>query len=848
MRWAIGIILSCLLTSSAYAKTLSFHDAIPQTVVDWKKTLILSKFPPGLGALTDIDVSIKTSIDGLIQVENLENQSTAISSLTNIDVMVTRPGGSIIAASVADAKTDDQFSAYDGVQDFDGSSGKEYPLHALKEEKTALHNLSTEDIALFTGTDFVELPVVAFGETVFTGVGHLAAEAKIVAAASVDVTYTYTEPDVSVQIVPAGPFAVGQQATYTLLIRNVGVDKTVDSIMVNDVLPAGFTFVSASGAKWTCTQSNQVVTCTHPEVLAPGASLPPIVIVVKVVAGAPPSVSKTSSVHTRGDVQESNNVATLGLFIAGGGEGTPSLPSIPRSQPIVSHTQAVDSGEFSQEEEEAFRFSEEHGAFGGPTKPGSGNVALYDAQGCPLPEEYQHPHPLPESCLTFVPDSPLHFGDSTGHPYESFIEVLKKTQLKEESKDFLLSGYGDGNVGPDDPLTREALTKLALLSACRPIAGDIMRTGKDVGVIQGDPDGNLRGMDRVNNAEALAILLRSANALPKGYVLYSPLVWYEPYVHFAQMHHLIPLEFDPAAIMTRGELSKLVLDTMALNPDPQIYGYVAQINFFHQQWQPLQNLYSPMILVGRFEPQEGSTCDTRVPHILSCLAYDPWREVTFSDIEPQDTFFKETDLLRRTRIAPQGDYIFSGHGNHSTGVQQSYFQHGTFEFQPYRLATRLEVVKVALVSNCIPILDYIPRGTPLFTDIDKEFIGNDLHDFTARVFYTAALHGIIKGYPDGSARPHALVNALEALAILQRSAGAIPDGYQPKAVSLPGLQPDGWYREYVSLAQDYHFLPSEPLMDPVRRSTLSELLVKTMQLSEDIRVRAYMISIGALMH
>ncbi|OGJ56007.1 hypothetical protein A2635_00895 [Candidatus Peribacteria bacterium RIFCSPHIGHO2_01_FULL_51_9] len=848
MRWVLGFVLF-LLTGSVHAKTLSFSDTIPPMVVDWEDILILSKFPPGLGALTGIDVNIKASIDGKIQVENLENQSTTISSLTNVDIMVTRSDGSIIAASVADVATEDQFGAYDGVQDFHGSSGREYPLSVAKEEKSTLTNLSKEDLALFTGTDFVELPVVAFGETVFTGIGHLMAEAKISAAASIDVTYTYTEPNVSLQIIPAGAFAIGKQTTYTILVRNVGIDETVDTITVTDVLPAGFTFVSASGAKWTCTHASQVVTCMHSDVLAPNVSLAPLVIVVQTNSTVASSVSKTASVNTRGDVYMANNSATIGLFIAGGSknEEIPSSPSVPRSQPTVSHSQAFDSEELSPTEE-VFRFSEEHGAFGGPTKPGSGSVTLYDAQGCPLSEEYQRPHPLPESCLIFVPDRPLRFGDSTGHPYESFIEVLKKIQLKEGSMDFLLSGYGDGNVGPDDPLTREALTKLALLSTCRPFTGDIMEAGKRAGVIQGDPDGSLRGMNHVNNAEALAILIRSANALPKGYVLYSPRTWYEPYVHFAQTHRLVSPNFDPAGIMTRGELTKLVLDIMALNPDPRIYGFIAQIDFRHQQWQSFQNFYTPMTLVGRFEPQEGSTCDTRVPHILSCLAYDPWREVTFSDVDPKDLFFRDIDLLRRTRIAPQGDYVFSGHGNHSTGVQQSYFQHGAFEFQPYRPATRLEVVKIALVSNCIPILDYIPQGTPTFTDVDKKLTGGDLHDFTSRVFYTAALHGIIKGYPDGSARPHANVDHLEVLAILQRSAGAVPEGYEPKDVSRPELQSDGWYRTYVSFAQEYHFLPSESLTHPVPRSTLSALLVKTMQLSEDIRVRAYMTSVGALMH
>ena len=54
---------------------------------------------------------------------------------------------------------------------------------------------------------------------------------------------------------------------------------------MTDTLPAGLTYNSASGTGWTCSAAGQVVTCTHAPTLNPGASLPPLTLVVNVARG-----------------------------------------------------------------------------------------------------------------------------------------------------------------------------------------------------------------------------------------------------------------------------------------------------------------------------------------------------------------------------------------------------------------------------------------------------------------------------------------------------------------------------------------------------------------------------------
>ena len=90
-----------------------------------------------------------------------------------------------------------------------------------------------------------------------------------------------------VSIVKSGPPTVtaGGSVTYTFAVANAGPSDAAN-LTVTDTLPAGVTFVSASGGGWTCTNSGNVsVTCTRPT-LAAGATAPTITVVVTAPAQA----------------------------------------------------------------------------------------------------------------------------------------------------------------------------------------------------------------------------------------------------------------------------------------------------------------------------------------------------------------------------------------------------------------------------------------------------------------------------------------------------------------------------------------------------------------------------------
>ena len=108
-----------------------------------------------------------------------------------------------------------------------------------------------------------------------------------------------------------GNFTVGMNGTFTLTANNtLGNSPTVGNYSIVDTLPAGLSFVSASGTGWACGNVMQVVTCTSSTVIPAGGANPnPITLVVNVLGTAPNQVinSATISGGTEPPVNTGNN-------------------------------------------------------------------------------------------------------------------------------------------------------------------------------------------------------------------------------------------------------------------------------------------------------------------------------------------------------------------------------------------------------------------------------------------------------------------------------------------------------------------------------------------------------------
>ncbi|MBL0140682.1 MAG: DUF11 domain-containing protein [Betaproteobacteria bacterium] len=124
---------------------------------------------------------------------------------------------------------------------------------------------------------------------------------------------TILAPDLTIAKTHAGNFTSGVNGTYTISASNgAGSLATTGVVTVLDTLPAGLTYVSGSGAGWTCGAAGQVVTCTTSNVIAAGTSAPAITLTVAVSSTAIPSVLNIVTVSGGGEpaAAANNNTAS----------------------------------------------------------------------------------------------------------------------------------------------------------------------------------------------------------------------------------------------------------------------------------------------------------------------------------------------------------------------------------------------------------------------------------------------------------------------------------------------------------------------------------------------------------
>ena len=117
-----------------------------------------------------------------------------------------------------------------------------------------------------------------------------------------------TAPDLTItKTATTATFAVGTNATFEIVVENVGSGATTGAITVTDTVPADLTVVSAAGTDWDCAATTgQNVSCDYTAApLASGASTAPIIVTVT------PTVATTgtnsATVTTTGESDTTNN-------------------------------------------------------------------------------------------------------------------------------------------------------------------------------------------------------------------------------------------------------------------------------------------------------------------------------------------------------------------------------------------------------------------------------------------------------------------------------------------------------------------------------------------------------------
>ena len=318
------------------------------TATNWSQNLALQKFDPALGTLNSVSITYRGSIYSRAQVESLDEEAVTVTESWSGTMGFTFPGGARQTSGLSYSLSQN-FSAYDGTTDFGGTSGASLsPFFIESNSGNPITQTESTNLGSYIGTDTFSVPVDASGRARFAGAGNLVSSVNTYGWAGVTVTYDYTPPAIDLTIAKAvtssGPYIVGSNVTYSLLARNLGPGTAQPAIVVKDQLPAGLTYVSASGTNWSCAAAGQAITCTRASgagTLAANASADVITVTAKVAAGATGSLVNMAQVNPAANetLVESN---PLGTGNNGYETGDPTVGSNNDDSKAITVVQAID--------------------------------------------------------------------------------------------------------------------------------------------------------------------------------------------------------------------------------------------------------------------------------------------------------------------------------------------------------------------------------------------------------------------------------------------------------------------------------------------------------------------------
>jgi len=249
----------CLwLACSAGAATVSFSDTVPLAVTNWTSSVTIPLFNPALGTLNSVTFLLNGHVEGTVQFESRDAGPATVTSTLSAQVVLTRPDTSTIALTAPTFSTSDSVTAFDGVNDFGGTSGRTHTGLTADDSSTHVSPPPASDLALFTGIGSIVLPVSAMGVSGATGAGNLLVSISTSASAEVTVTYDYTPEDVSISIIKyvgtsaSGPWndanappglgvTPGDDVFFQYVITNTGAVPLSGVTLTDNVYNAGST-------------------------------------------------------------------------------------------------------------------------------------------------------------------------------------------------------------------------------------------------------------------------------------------------------------------------------------------------------------------------------------------------------------------------------------------------------------------------------------------------------------------------------------------------------------------------------------------------------------------------------
>ena len=275
--------------------------------------------PPGAASLTN-NASVASATADPDTTDNSDSATTAVTASADLAITKTGPAAVVAGGSITYSLTVSNAgpSAADSLLVTDTLPVGVTFVSAEGSGWTCTHVGSTSvSCTLPTLAAGTTAPVITVVVTAPSGAASLSNTAAVTSAtADPDLTDnsasapTQVGASADLSVVKTGPATVlaGSSITYSLTVSNAGPDTALAVVLV-DTLPAGVTFVSASGTGWACVASGSAtVTCTRPD-LANGATAPVVTLVVRAPATGGLLVNHAAVSSSTSDPVADNNAS-----------------------------------------------------------------------------------------------------------------------------------------------------------------------------------------------------------------------------------------------------------------------------------------------------------------------------------------------------------------------------------------------------------------------------------------------------------------------------------------------------------------------------------------------------------
>lgn len=177
-----------VLAGASQAASVSYTATVPSSTTDFTSNFNLSQFNPSLGTLTSIDLKLVGSSTGSIQFESRDASAATIT--TNLSSTVSASGPANLTVTTLPLNSSSTaVSAYDGVTDFGGTSGRTFNnLTASDTQTTSLNS----GFAPYIGNGNVVFTLTANGNSTVSGSGNLVTSISQASGGVSTITYNYT--------------------------------------------------------------------------------------------------------------------------------------------------------------------------------------------------------------------------------------------------------------------------------------------------------------------------------------------------------------------------------------------------------------------------------------------------------------------------------------------------------------------------------------------------------------------------------------------------------------------------------------------------------------------------------